>query len=1399
MKEMLASGTAIVEADSTSETVELDTDDMPEYFMAAAYLLDPSSHKALCDFYTTSMYTKEIQDLKNSTVEDYDEELVLNLDDNSDTNFAVYSPDTAQADESSAQNNITDVGNGTFTINNADEQFRNLKEGDTFSYEYENGEVLLVKAASVSVEDSTVTVTEDKNADLTDFFDYFKIEAQSDGSNAVVDNSDLEDGVTYLGEVTKEDAVSSAGVEAVNGIEDSQTDDVEAAGDAVPGSFVYRKYEINQEFSSTSSLKGSFTFGVQMNFEYYLSLNHQYVSFISDWDNVVSMELSGKLQGSDEDSWKKALGHVEEPLAPGVNVGFTPYCVIEASTAIKWSGEMTYSLGLSYDSDTGFENACKSPQTSSKVTVEGKLFIGMEVKPFVSVIEEELFNINLKGQAGIEFKSSPAAKPSEEKEFFHGCRACLDGEMDAKIKATGGVEITEGRQYNRVLIEETPKISDFYYSSDYGEFGWGTCPHITYKVELEVKDDKGKTVPSAAVNVVNENGETQLSEITDADGKVSGYLVNGKYTLDIVNASGKKCKVSINDGDNTFSINNKAKKISVTATETDETTDTKQGKCGDNLTWEIDDGVLYIKGTGNMWDFEILTGKSNAPWYQYISEINSIDIEIGVTSIGNFAFGDCNKLKNVKIPNSVTRIGEDAFNDCKSLQSVIIPNSVTSMEGAFAWCRGLQSIEIPSSVTNINRAFSDCSSLQSVKIPNSVTSMDGTFEGCTSLQSIEIPSSVTSLDYAFRNCSSLQSVKIPNSVTSLFYTFAGCDGLQSIEIPNDVTSIEGAFMGCSSLQSVKIPSSVTRIGEDAFAGCSNLLSIELPERITSIGGSVFEGCRKLRSIDIPNNVTRIGGAAFKDCSSLQTITIPKNVAVIGDENVWYTFRVFEGCVNLRTIYFMGSRPECLWEFGNITVTAYYPQNDSSWDGVESEDDFDNITWVPYDPATFSAASAGEATDSAGILDNTTDGQFTDNTQLAETEETTTDFAENTEAEIVFSDDAEQSGVPTDAAADTDAETASDTDVEIITEMVPPVSYSGATDIQTVQSAAYSNLVPGSACVFAVFRDASADDLFASDNLLYIAQKTADSRGIVSFSYIPGENYADPETAVFCDYVEDLSSAEVTVADLTENGKSQIPAAVVILNGTQLEANIDYTLTGDTSVSAAGTYKLTVNGINGYTGSVSVTYTVAHAWSEWKTVKAATVFTPAKQTRTCSVCGQKETQNKGSKLKAKMTLNASSLKLQKGQSTSAFKISGLAKGDSVKSVSSGNKKLVRVTSYNSKGTVKLKAQNKTGTTKLTITLKSGLKKTVTVKVQSGKIRTTKVKAAKTTLTLKKGKTATLSAVITPITSQEKVTYTTSNKKVVTVSTKGVITAVKKGTAKITIKSGRKKAVVTIKVK
>lgn len=204
----------------------------------------------------------------------------------------------------------------------------------------------------------------------------------------------------------------------------------------------------------------------------------------------------------------------------------------------------------------------------------------------------------------------------------------------------------------------------------------------------------------------------------------------------------------------------------------------------------------------------------------------------------------------------------------------------------------------------------------------------------------------------------------------------------------------------------------------------------------------------------------------------------------------------------------------------------------------------------------------------------------------------------------------------------------------------------------------------------------------------------------------------------------------------------------------------------------------------------------HQWGDWKKTADATITGAEQQQRTCVVCGAAETKAVGEKLTPTATVNASTVTLKVKQSTKGLKVTGLAKGDSVAAWKSADTKIFTVKG-NADGTCTLTGKKK-GSAKLEITLASGLKKKVTVKVQTAAVKTSKVTVAEKKLTVKKGEKASLKPVVTPFTSSQKLTYTSSNKKVATVSKSGVITAKKTGTAKITVKSGSKKVTVTVTV-
>ena len=203
----------------------------------------------------------------------------------------------------------------------------------------------------------------------------------------------------------------------------------------------------------------------------------------------------------------------------------------------------------------------------------------------------------------------------------------------------------------------------------------------------------------------------------------------------------------------------------------------------------------------------------------------------------------------------------------------------------------------------------------------------------------------------------------------------------------------------------------------------------------------------------------------------------------------------------------------------------------------------------------------------------------------------------------------------------------------------------------------------------------------------------------------------------------------------------------------------------------------------------------HKYGAYQPDGNATCLADGTKTRVCSVCKVRETvTDPGSRLVPTGSLSQKKIRLQYRQSTSAVKVSGLAKGDFVQKWKSSRPS---VASVSSKG--KITAKKKSGSAKISAYLASGKVLTVTVTVQKKAVKTTALRDVPKRLTLRRGRTVKLQPTRIPVTSREKITYKSANTRIAKVSKKGVITGKKAGTVKITVRSGRKKAVVTVKVK
>ena len=301
--------------------------------------------------------------------------------------------------------------------------------------------------------------------------------------------------------------------------------------------------------------------------------------------------------------------------------------------------------------------------------------------------------------------------------------------------------------------------------------------------------------------------------------------------------------------------------------------------------------------------------------------IEEISLPESVTSIGNYAFANCDNLPEVVIPETVTNIGEGAFSDCENVEKVVWSDKLTEIPkytfkncvslkdinfgnvqsigtSAFDTCTSLTSVNIPDSVTNIgDHAFSGCSSLVIDKLPTNVTVYDdGVFNECKAFTLSEIPEGVTHIwSGAFAGCEFPNSITLPVSIK----VARGLNGCKKLILKEGVTKLDSQIKYCSEVEEVILPETLTEIGNRVFEGCDLLKSVTIPKSLElcpgalSGGGPAFE-FSSIETVTFEEGTEKIHNALFYNCGSLKTVNIPDTVKTIGQY-------AFYWCGNLESV------------------------------------------------------------------------------------------------------------------------------------------------------------------------------------------------------------------------------------------------------------------------------------------------------------------------------------------------------------------------------------------------------------------------------------------------------------------------------------------------------------------
>ena len=486
---LCGAGEAAVTADDSVVAVSLKAIERPSSYLVRAFLVDSESNLPMCKSFECDRYTRDMQLFLAKTTEDFDEDKVLNLDDDNTDNFLVYNDDTTIIQNNNSEVNVityADDDEKKYVIENVDESISALQPGDIFSYE-NGGYHIIAKVKSIEIQDGTATIYGD-DIELYDAFDYVRIDTTQNSDEVSVDNSDLDEGVEYLGtfEDSQEEELAPTGYKLIN-------EEVSAASTF--------SYKLKKE-SASGDLKLTGTAGLK--FEVKAKCYYDVRLFKKDeiefsFAIKYKLSLSAKLEMTKTKSLKLVLGYFGFSPVPGVYIDFKPALVIEGKASIQLEGALSGQFGKKFKNGK-WEDDNIPAKFSAELKVEAEVFIGLSMEPHVGILGN-VVSATAEAKFGVKIKAEmTASADTEQSEKKHDCKACIKGEISACLEASVKLSLADNKNltWKADLLKWTHKFCDFYYSFDTGKFAFTTCPNLSYRQTVTVYDKSKKPVEGAS-------------------------------------------------------------------------------------------------------------------------------------------------------------------------------------------------------------------------------------------------------------------------------------------------------------------------------------------------------------------------------------------------------------------------------------------------------------------------------------------------------------------------------------------------------------------------------------------------------------------------------------------------------------------------------------------------------------------------------------------------------------------------------------------------------------------------------------------------------------------------------------------------------------------------------------
>lgn len=341
--------------------------------------------------------------------------------------------------------------------------------------------------------------------------------------------------------------------------------------------------------------------------------------------------------------------------------------------------------------------------------------------------------------------------------------------------------------------------------------------------------------------------------------------------------------------------------------------------------------IVPASATGGEWSID---SKGYVTAYTGTESVLIVPEEISgmtVKGIGEGAFENNTRIKEITLTETCTYIDNYAFKNCSNLHTINAPGVVTIKKEAFFRCRKLDYVNMPELTNLSQRCFMGAGKLNNLPIENFTVIPQWAFSG-SKIMNITFPNVTTIYNNAFSNCRELVEISLPSLRDGELYenVFSGCIKLERVNFPDDMVSLGGGTFEGTYIKDFSFLENIEYVYYRDFSMLVKTETICLP-KVKFVDYYAFERNHILKQIILPS-CTTVLEQAFYNNPHLEKVILSDELEYVGSgafaNNFSLEYIVLNGLKNSNEDIFKDAYIERV-EFNKIQTIASLPVIENS--------------------------------------------------------------------------------------------------------------------------------------------------------------------------------------------------------------------------------------------------------------------------------------------------------------------------------------------------------------------------------------------------------------------------------------------------------------------------------------